>query len=369
MQSYSEIILNGVPESRPSKRKQETQQANPKTSAMSYFLAKRMQNGGELYVFSAVDGKEYKSNINTIEQLMKNLSELIELNQELETNKGAHGENMNLPSTKRASHRKRNCSKDYTVKEISLFDAQGSDFLNQLLLTSLKLTLIKSKQWFLLSDGSLICEAPISKGKLNEVSNVKACDKHQRLYLRKSNNAHVGGSAENAQVDEKCELQLSFDLVFVSTICRIITNPNMDVDAEYNHLVEDNSEDEESFEEILECSSVVNLPTVTVIDSSKTFLNFKEILNNSFTEVLNIGSLKSQKSVISDVLLGTFENTARLEHERKCEEKSETNSRRHKPTPKGKNKGKSKEPKDEVKELGEPELSKSIYKGFGFYLY
>lgn len=358
MQCYSEIILNGLRETRSSKKRQESQPANFRIGAMSYFLAKKLQNGGELYVFSAVDGKEYKSNINTIDQLMKNLSEIIESNQDLETSRELQAGAMNLPSTKRISHRKRNCSKDYTVTEISLFDMQGGEFLNQLMVTSMKLTLIKSKQWFLLSDGSLIWEAPFFKGKLNEVTKIKASDKHQRLYLRNVNNAHVGGSSGNAQADEKCEIQISFDLLFVSTTCRIVTNPNIDVDVEYNHLVEDNSEDEETFEELLESSSVVNLPTITVIDSSKTFLNFKKVLNNSFTDILNIGSLKSQKSVISDVLLGTFENSVRSEYERKCEEKSEKYSRKTKPSSKGKSKGKNKDTQDNLKEPEDPELSK-----------
>lgn len=56
---------------------------------------------------------------------------------------------------KRMSGRTRKCNKEFEVSQLP-FCMIGGEMLNELLMTSLKTNLISTRQWFLLSDGSLL---------------------------------------------------------------------------------------------------------------------------------------------------------------------------------------------------------------------
>jgi len=77
-------------------------------------------------------------------------------------------------------------------------------------------------------------------------------------------------------------------------VCRLVSSSRIDVDADYNHLINDSSDEELDFGEILESSCVVNLPTVSIMDSNKNLTQFKKVFEESFPHVeLNIKKKKS----------------------------------------------------------------------------
>lgn len=80
----------------------------------------------------------------------------------------------------------------------------------------------------------------------------------------------------------------------------------MNVDEEYRHLGEENEDEDENFEELIQSSTIVNLPTVSILESGNNFSLFKQNCSKQFNNIKIM--LKEQKSAVSEILMMSLQD-------------------------------------------------------------
>jgi len=166
-------------------------------------------------------------------------------------------------------------------------------------------------------DNSLILSNVLYKQKLEEVKEANALlnskslapfkprTKYQRIIFKEAK-----GSQVDTTPNSNGDTDIKFELWFSMFVCRLVSSSRIDVDADYNHLINDSSDEELDFGEILESSCVVNLPTVSIMDSNKNLTQFKKVFEESFPHVeLNI---KKKKSAIWEILMNSSDTKASM---------------------------------------------------------
>lgn len=176
------------------------------------------------------------------------------------------------------------------------------EMLNDFFLWTFRLALINSKKWHLLSDGSVILSTLLTYSHVNSVTKLTSFTKYQRLYFKRVENLQI-----RCDNDKAVEV-VKFDISITIPVCRLVSEATMDIDADYNHLTEGNN-DEDSFAEVLENSLVINMPTVSILESNKNFDLFEKTLNKVYPQIAM--TLKSQRSAISEILMTTLETASR----------------------------------------------------------
>jgi hypothetical protein len=187
-----------------------------------------------------------------------------------------------LTPSKRSGLRRRNASRDYIEKEIE-FSELNETFLDSLMHWSLKLSLIQSKHWYLLPDSSLILESTqlnFSTGmkRMNWENGVKIWTKFQRLYLKDCKGSQI--------MELEKGIKMKFSVTCSLPIWKLLSSNELSVD---NTLLEPSMDSD--FDETLKSCYIVNLPTVSIMESSKSLSlfkkNFKEALPQFTLEKVN----------------------------------------------------------------------------------
>lgn len=80
----------------------------------------------------------------------------------------------------------------------------------------------------------------------------------------------------------------------------------MHVDGEYSCLGEENEDEDESFEEMVQTASIVNLPTVSILESGNNYSLFKQNFGQQFNNIKIM--LKEQKSAVSEILMMSLQD-------------------------------------------------------------
>lgn len=142
--------------------------------------------------------------------------------------------------------------------------------------SSLKLSLVKSKHWWLLPDSSLILQSTqlnfnTGNKRVNWENGVKIWAKYQRLYLKDCKNSQM--------LESEKGIKMKFSVTCSLPIWKILSSNELSVD---NVLLDPSSNSD--FDETLKSCYIVNLPTVSIMESSKSLSLFKKNFTENFPQ-------------------------------------------------------------------------------------
>ena len=261
LQLYTDLLIQKLPETRSSIKHVNLNGDEKININIEFFLAKKLINNEELYMFSSNDELNYNVKMGIIHQIMKKTKDSFDMGyQKLFSN----DDDMDVwESPSGLSPSRRRLKIKSSVEEI-LIDGIHQNFFNELLYSTFKSSLILTKNWFLLSDKSMILSTPVCKRRYNEVTKLLSWTKYQRIYFKK-----VINSATYKSSDSKWNICWSFDICFSLPVSRIVSNFDMDEEKEMNIQSLDFNDDSDSFRDLIESSKIINLPTESIMQSEK----------------------------------------------------------------------------------------------------
>ena len=214
LQLYTDLLIQKLPESRLNNKQVTLGSDMGNRSNFEVFIAKRLSHNEELYLFSSKDETSYNTKIGIIHQIMKKAKDSFDMGHQKLFDGDENMEIAESPSC--SSPNRRRLKIRSSVKEISLVDL-NQNFLNELLHSSFKWSLILTNNWFLLSDRSMILSTPVCQRRYNSVTKFLSWTKYQRVYFKR-----VTNSATCLSWNSKSKFLWNFDICFSLPVSRIV---------------------------------------------------------------------------------------------------------------------------------------------------
>lgn len=107
-------------------------------------------------------------------------------------------------------------------------------------------------------------------------------------------------------MEEAPKFHVKFEISFTMPVCRLLLDQDAEVEPEAMEVSSSDEETEECFTQMVEDAVVINLPTVSILDSNKNYSLFKKTFGEKLGH-LNL-KLKSQKSAVSEILMTALDS-------------------------------------------------------------